>query len=83
MQGYRNEIIRQQQGRGGLLMGTNLTQGPRVREPDGGLHREKKMDRELYLKRQAAGGGIPSNSSQTHERNWKLAVSSLFAKIAT
>ena len=78
MQGYHNEIMRQQQGRGGIM---GITQGPRVREPDGGLHREKKMDRELYLKRQAAGGGIPSNSSQTHERNWHLAVTSLFAKI--
>jgi len=77
MQGYKNEIIRQQQGRGGISMG-QIAQGPRVREPDGGLHREKKMDRELYLKRQAAGGGIPSNSSQTHERNWQLTVSSLF-----
>lgn len=80
MQGYKNEIMRQ--GRGGINMG-QIAQGPRVREPDGGLYREKKMDRELYLKRQAAGGGIPSNSSQTHERNWQLTVSSLFCPIPT
>jgi len=80
MQGYRNEIIRQQQGRG--AMGANfMSQKPGVREPTGGLHRERKMDRELYLKRQAAGGGVPSNSIQAHERNWQLAATSLFSEI--
>lgn len=56
----------------------NVGNHPRVREPTTGLHKDAKMDRELYIKRQAAGGGVPSNSIQTQERNWDLAVSTLF-----
>jgi CDK-activating kinase assembly factor MAT1 len=73
MQGYRNELKRQ--GRGGAQA---MVQ-PKVREPDGGLSKDKKMDRELYRKRQAAGGGIPSGSIAAHERNWTETVTSLFS----
>uniref|UniRef100_A0A7R9W6S0 RING-type domain-containing protein n=1 Tax=Pseudictyota dubia TaxID=2749911 RepID=A0A7R9W6S0_9STRA len=76
MQGYRNELIRQQRGGGA---GGLLTAGPRVREPEGGLTREKKIDRETYHKRQAAGGGVPTGSIASHERNWVMTVSSLFS----
>lgn len=76
MQGYRNELRRQQRGRGGQ---DPLSLGPRVREPDGGLHREKKIDREVYRKRQAAGGGVPSGSIAAHERNWQQTASALFS----
>ena len=75
MQGYRNELRRQ--GRGNA---SNNMVSPRVREPEGGLQRDKKMDRELYKKRQAAGGGIPSGSIASHERNWNETVSSLFSR---
>ena len=78
MQGYRNEIMNQRRGRG---QGANQFSLPRVREPQGGLHIEKKLDRELYRKRQAAGGGIPSGSIQANERNWNLTVSSLFCEV--
>lgn len=78
MQGYRNELIRQQQGRG--AGGGGMSLGPRVREPEGGLVREKKIDREMYRKRQAAGAGIPSGSIASHERDWQMAASSLFSK---
>jgi len=76
MQGYRNELKRQ--GRGGA----QAMLQPKVREPDGGLSRDKKMDRELYRKRQAAGGGIPSGSIAAHERNWNETVTSLFSNIS-
>ena len=76
MQGYRNELKRQ--GRGGKASGANFVL-PRVREPEGGLQREKKLDRELYRKRQAAGGGIEPGSIASHERNWNETISSLFA----
>mmetsp|Transcript_21904 Transcript_21904/g.36194 ORF Transcript_21904/g.36194 Transcript_21904/m.36194 type:complete len:168 (-) Transcript_21904:40-543(-) len=80
MQGYRNELRRQ--GRGSAA---NNTAQPRVREPEGGLlEREKKMDRELYRKRQGAGAGIPSGGNiATQERNWNEAVSSLFPSLVT
>jgi hypothetical protein len=79
MQGYRNELKRQ--GRGSAA---NNTVQPRVREPEGGLVREKKMDRELYRKRQGAGAGIPSGGNiATQERNWNEAVSSLFPSLVT
>ena len=74
MQGYRNELKRQ--GRGGASA-TNFV-SPKVREPEGGLVKETKIDRELYRKRQAAGGGIPPGSIASHERNWNETVSSLF-----
>ena len=80
MMGYRNELKRQQQGRGAL--GAAVSLGPRVREPSGGLVREKKIDRELYRKRQAAGGGIAPGLPATAERNWQYTVSSLFSSVA-
>ena len=73
MQGYRNELKRQ--GRGAAA--TNFV-SPRVREPDGGLQRETKLDREVYRKRQVAGGGIPAGSIASQERNWNETVSTLF-----
>jgi CDK-activating kinase assembly factor MAT1 len=76
MQGYRNELKRQ--GRGAAA--TNFV-SPKVREPDGGLVKETKVDRELYRKRQAAGGGIPQGSIASHERNWNETVSSLFPHV--
>jgi CDK-activating kinase assembly factor MAT1 len=78
MQGYTNELRRQ--GRGGAAA-TNLAL-PNVREPEGGLHKEEKLNRELYGKRQAAGGGIPSGSIASHERNWNEAVSTLFSRVS-
>jgi len=78
MQGYRNELKRQREGK---ATATNFV-SPRVREPDGGLlKREKKLDRELYRKRQAAGGGIPAGSLTSQERNWNETVSTLFERI--
>jgi CDK-activating kinase assembly factor MAT1 len=53
-----------------------------VREPEGGLHKEEKLNRELYAKRQAAGGGIPSGSIASHERNWNEAVATLFSRVS-
>ena len=77
MQGYRNELKRQGRGAGGA---TNVV-SPRVREPDGGLlKQEGKIDRELYRKRQAAGGGVPPGSIASHERNWNETISAIFAK---
>jgi CDK-activating kinase assembly factor MAT1/Zinc finger, C3HC4 type (RING finger) len=76
MQGYRNELKRQALGR---KQATNFV-SPRVREPQGGWLRESKMDRDLYRKRQAAGGGIPVGSIASYERNWNETVSSLFSR---
>lgn len=77
MQGYRNELKRQREGK----TSTNFV-SPRVREPEGGLlKREKKLDRELYRKRQAAGGGIPAGSLTSQERNWNETVSTLFERV--
>ena len=78
MQGYRNELKRQ---RAGKKAATDFV-SPRVREPNGGLIKEKKLDRELYRKRQAAGGGIPAGSLTSHERNWNETVSTLFERLA-
>lgn len=75
MQGYRNELKRQSRGKAA----TNFV-SPRVREPEGGWLREGKMDRELYRKRQEAGGGIPVGSIASFERNWNETVSSLFSR---
>jgi CDK-activating kinase assembly factor MAT1 len=78
MQGYRNELRRQREGR---ATATNFV-SPRVREPDGGLlKREMTLGRELYRKRQAAGGGIPAGSIASQERNWNETVSTLFERI--
>lgn len=76
MQGYRNELIRQQRGRGGQMPGAQ----PRVREPESGLGRDRVKDREMYRKRQAAGGGITSENIAVHERDWHLTVTALFAQ---
>ncbi|KAL3822198.1 hypothetical protein ACHAXA_008214 [Cyclostephanos tholiformis] len=76
MLGYRNELIRQQRGRGGQMPGA----GPRVREPEGGLGKDKVKDREMYRKRQAAGGGVTSENIAVQERDWQLTVASLFAR---
>ena len=76
MQGYRNELKRQ--GRGGSTAMNFVA--PRVREPDGGLaQRETKFDRELYKKRQTAGGAILPGSIPSIDRNWNETISSLFA----
>jgi hypothetical protein len=77
MQGYRNELKRQREGRAAATAFIS----PRVREPDGGLTREKKLDRELYRKRQAAGGGIPAGSLTSQERNWNETVSTLLTVV--
>jgi CDK-activating kinase assembly factor MAT1 len=76
MQGYRNELKRQSRG----TQATNFV-SPKVREPKGGLQKDKKMDRELYRKRQAAGGGIPPGSIASHEKNWNETEATLFAKV--
>ncbi len=65
-------------GAGSSLLLDTIGFGPRVREPIKGLHHDRKLDREFYIKRQAAGGGLPSNSIQTQERNWDMTVSTLF-----
>ena len=79
MLGYRNELIRQQRGRGGG-QGGNAGDGPRVREPEGGLVKDKLKDREMYRKRQAAGGGITSENIAVQERDWQFTIASLFAR---
>lgn len=71
MQGYRNEVKRAR------TQGVAKFVSPRVREPASGWKREA-MDRELYRKRQVAGGGIPTGSIASHERNWNETLSSLF-----
>ena len=64
-------------GKGGGFLST-IGHEPGVREPPTGLRSEPKMDKEFYLKRQTAGGGVPSNSIQSQEKNWEMAVSTLF-----
>ena len=76
MLGYRNELIRQQRGRGGQMPGA----GPRVREPEGGLGKDRIKDREMYRKRQAAGAGVTSENPAVQERDWQLTLASLFAR---
>ena len=79
MLGYRNELIRQQRGRGGQgSMPGSI--GPRVRAPEGGLGKDKVKDREMYRKRQAAGGGVTSENIAVQERDWQLTVASLFTR---
>ena len=74
MLGYRNELLKR--GRGGQMPGA----GPRVREPEGGLVKDKLKDREMYRKRQAAGGGVTSENIAVQERDWQLTIASLFAR---
>lgn len=77
MQGYRNELKRQSKGK----TATTLV-SPKVREPPEGWRKEPSMDRQLYLKRQTAGGGIPSSGSiATQERNWNETIQSLFSRL--
>lgn len=80
MQGYYTyELKRATKGAGAAVRVTL----PHVREPLDGLHKDPNMNRELYQKRQAAGGGIPSGSIVVHERNWNEAVSSLlFSRVS-
>mmetsp|Transcript_4801 Transcript_4801/g.7279 ORF Transcript_4801/g.7279 Transcript_4801/m.7279 type:complete len:294 (-) Transcript_4801:164-1045(-) len=73
--GYRNEILKAHRNR--KAQSEMINRGPRVREPVGG-YQDIKMDRNLYLKRQAAGGGIPSGSIMSQDKNWNLTVSTLF-----
>jgi len=76
MQGYRNEVRRQQRGKKAAA----ISEGPRVRHTE--IRKEPKLDKETYLKRQAAGGGVPSGSIATVERAWQEAVSSLFQRVS-
>ena len=71
--GYRNEVKRQRQAASTKAVFVS----PKVREPANGWKREK-VDRELYRKRQAAGGGVATGSIASHERNWNETLSSLF-----
>ena len=84
MQGYRNELLRQARGNGTTTTTTQaaaLMISPNVREPAGGWKRQNKMDRDLYRKRQAAGGGIPAGSIASHERNWNETLATLFSRV--
>ena len=75
MHGYRNEVKRMSRG----AAATNFV-NPKVREPKDGWQKEKKLDRETFRKRQAAGGGIPSGGNiASHEKNWNETLASLFA----
>jgi len=82
MKGYKSEVLKQRRGRG--CQGSNYTQGSSIREPAGGLRKDKigEEDRnrqsEKYLKRQSAGGGIKVRDTHIHDRNWQLTVASLF-----
>lgn len=74
MQGYKNEIKRR-----GPNNNVPIFVSPKVREPSTGLKNESNLGPELYLKRQAAGGGIPVGSIANQERNWNETFNSLFA----
>lgn len=76
MQGYKNDVKRR--GGGGAAAGAAFV-SPKVREPVAGLTREALCDREVYRKRQAAGGGVPVGSIASQERNWNETVNSLFS----
>jgi CDK-activating kinase assembly factor MAT1 len=77
MQGYRNELKRQ--ARGGAAPALLIS--PRVREPVGGWKQPAVMDQDFYRKRQAAGGGIPTGSIASHERNWNETLETLFSRM--
>jgi len=44
------------------------------------LGKDKVKDREMYRKRQAAGGGVTSENIAVQERDWQLTVASLFTR---
>jgi len=71
MAGYRNEMLRQQKKKGN-------TGGPSIRPPVGGLVPDRP-DRELYRKRQIAGGAILRENVSFLNRNLNYAVNSLFS----
>jgi hypothetical protein len=72
MQGYRNEVKRRGAAAGAVFV------SPRVREPPTGFKNVTNLGREVYLKRQAAGGGIPVGSIASQERNWAETINFLF-----
>jgi hypothetical protein len=74
MQGYKNEIKRR-----GPNNNVPIFVSPKVREPPTGLKNESNLGPESYLKRQAAGGGVPVGSIVNQERNWNETFHSLFA----
>ena len=76
MQGYRTELRRQRQGQQAVAAFVS----PKVRTPIDGL-RKDHLDQQTYLKRQAAGGGLPVNNIASNERAWNDIISSLFASI--
>ena len=47
---------------------------------EGGLTKDKVKDREMYRKRQAAGGGVTSENIAVQERDWNVTVASLFVR---
>mmetsp|Transcript_3670 Transcript_3670/g.4316 ORF Transcript_3670/g.4316 Transcript_3670/m.4316 type:complete len:289 (-) Transcript_3670:59-925(-) len=76
--GYKIDNKRRNGGSSGGVPGGGARVTVNVRVPHTGLFRDRKMDREFYLKRQSAGGGVPSNSIQSQERNLEMAVATLF-----
>ncbi|OEU20681.1 hypothetical protein FRACYDRAFT_267725 [Fragilariopsis cylindrus CCMP1102] len=84
MQGYRNELKRQREGR--QANAATVFVSPRVREPEGGFKDRRDtgntLDLKFYRKRQAAGGGIPVGSLTSQERNWNETVSTIFEGLA-
>jgi hypothetical protein len=72
MQGYRNEVKR----RGAAASAVFVS--PRVREPPTGFKNETNLSREVYLKRQAAGGGILVGNIASQERNLAETINFLF-----
>jgi hypothetical protein len=71
-QGFFNEVKFRRPQAGAVFI------SPRVREPPTGFKKETNLGREVYLKRQAAGGGIPVGSIASQERNWAETINSLF-----
>lgn len=74
--GYRNEILKAHRSRK-QAQNEKYNQGPKVRVPAGG-YVSAHIDKALYLKRQAAGGGVPSGSYASQEKNWNFAAETLF-----
>jgi CDK-activating kinase assembly factor MAT1 len=73
--GYRNEILKAHRSRK-QAQSEKYNQGPKVRMPAGA--ESQPLNRALHLKRQRAGGGIPSGSLIAQEKNWNFAASTLF-----